>query len=54
MYIGTVLLAVPYHGDFSGMRFVPFDLPSSDPPTARLRRVLPRGLGRGVGDVGAP
>jgi len=54
VYFGTVFVAVPYHSDFSGMRSVPSDLPSPNPPTARLRGILPRGLRRGVGDVGTP
>jgi len=54
VYIGTVFMAVPYHSGFSGMRSVPSDLPSPNPPTARLREVLPRGLGRDIGDVRAP
>lgn len=50
----TVVVAVPNHGDLPGVRSVPSDLPPPDPAALRLRKVLPRGLRRGIGDVGAP
>lgn len=54
VHTGTVVLAVPNHGDLPSVRSVPFDLPPPDPAAARLREILPRGLRCGVGDDGAP
>ena len=54
VHVGTVLLAVPNHGDLPGVRPVPSDLPPPDPTAAGLRKFLPRGLRRGIGAVGAP